>query len=581
MYNRGEVHVAKDGDTDAGEPRSGSPYDHQLLDTLLVRLGIGLIRTDPRGLVEYLSPLAERLTGWSSAEARGHKVERVFQVTQQVAERDPSSSSADGLEEAVLVSRGGQRYPIAQTIAPMRDSEGRILALIIAFQDITRRKLADLQLTRQATHDGLTGLLNREAFAASVDGALKAMRSKGQPFAVCQLDLDQFNLVNNTCGHTAGDTLLQWVASLLREEVRATDVLARLGGDVFGLVLGDTPFDVARRVVESVYDRLQHFQFTWADKTFSIGASIGLVPVEGGGWSANDVLRATDHACAMAKKGGRNQIHISTLEDEEITVRREDEEWVARIRKNLQEGGVTLFAQPILPLSHDVGGQLHFEVLLRMTGDDGLLRSAGRVIRATERYGLMASIDRWVVRHTLEALRAQPREVLDRVQLCSINLSGGSLHDRTLLEYVQQQLAATRVPPRLLCFEITETAAVDNLEQARWFIGELSAIGCRFALDDFGSGLASYGYIKDLPVDFLKISGDFVENIAASPLDRALVESINQIGKVLGIATVAEAVSSQAALEAVLTIGVDYAQGNWVGPPRPIAELLAAPAGGR
>jgi len=569
--------VGKDQDPELSESKGGL-CDQALLETLLVRLGIGLIRTDPRGQVEYLSPLAEKLTGWGTTEARGRKIERVYQVTPSTSERHLPSSSAEGLEEAMLVSRTGQRYPIAQTIVPRRNEEGQIRALIIAFQDISRRKLADLQLTRQATHDGLTGLLNREAFAASVDGAFKSMRSKGQPFAVCQIDLDQFNLVNNTCGHTAGDTLLQWVASLLREEVRETDVLARLAGDVFGLVLGDAPVDEARRVVESVYERLQHFQFTWADKTFSIGASIGLVPVESGDWSVNDVLRAADHACAMAKKGGRNQIHISTLEDEEITVRREDEEWVARIRKNLQEGGVTLFAQPILPLSHDEGGQLHFEVLLRMTGDDGLLRSAGRVIRATERYGLMASIDRWVVRHTLETLRAQPSEVLDRVQLCSINLSGGSLHDRTLLEYVQQQLAAARIPPRLLCFEITETAAVDNLEQARWFIGELSAIGCRFALDDFGSGLASYGYIKDLPVDFLKISGEFVENIASSPLDRALVESINQIGKVLGIATVAEAVSSQAALEAVLTIGVDYAQGLWVGPPRPLAEVLAPQA---
>jgi len=571
------VQVGKDQDPELSESKGGL-CDQALLETLLVRLGIGLIRTDPRGQVEYLSPLAEKLTGWGTTEARGRKIERVYQVTPSTSERHLPSSSAEGLEEAMLVSRTGQRYPIAQTIVPRRNEEGQIRALIIAFQDISRRKLADLQLTRQATHDGLTGLLNREAFAASVDGAFKSMRSKGQPFAVCQIDLDQFNLVNNTCGHTAGDTLLQWVASLLREEVRETDVLARLAGDVFGLVLGDAPVDEARRVVESVYERLQHFQFTWADKTFSIGASIGLVPVESGDWSVNDVLRAADHACAMAKKGGRNQIHISTLEDEEITVRREDEEWVARIRKNLQEGGVTLFAQPILPLSHDEGGQLHFEVLLRMTGDDGLLRSAGRVIRATERYGLMASIDRWVVRHTLETLRAQPSEVLDRVQLCSINLSGGSLHDRTLLEYVQQQLAAARIPPRLLCFEITETAAVDNLEQARWFIGELSAIGCRFALDDFGSGLASYGYIKDLPVDFLKISGEFVENIASSPLDRALVESINQIGKVLGIATVAEAVSSQAALEAVLTIGVDYAQGLWVGPPRPLAEVLAPQA---
>lgn len=552
---------------------TGNGRDHELLAMLLVRLGIGLIRTDPRGHVEYVSPFAEKLTGWSDAEARGHKVEKVLQVAPQTTQHH-STSSSDALEEVTLIARSGQHFPVAQTILPQRDEEGRIISLFIAFQDITRRKLADLQLTRQATHDGLTGLLNREAFATAVAGVLTSLRAKARPFAVCQIDLDQFNLVNNTCGHTAGDTLLQWVASLLREEVRETDVLARLGGDVFGLVLGDAAIDEARQVVDNVYHRLQDFQFTWADKTFSIGASIGLVPVEAGEWSVNDVLRAADHACSLAKKGGRNQIHISTLEDEEITVRREDEEWVARIRKNLQDGGVTLFAQPILPLMHDQGQGLHFEVLLRMTGDDGLLRSAGRVIRATERYGLMASIDRWVIRHTLETLRTQPRSVLDRVKLCSINLSGGSLHDRTLLEFVQQQLAASRIPPSRLCFEITETAAVDNLEQARWFIGELSAIGCRFALDDFGSGLASYGYIKDLPVDFLKISGEFVENMASSPLDRALVESINQIGKVLGIATVAEAVSSQAALEAVLTIGVDYAQGNWVGLPRPLTDLL-------
>lgn len=552
---------------------TGEGRDHELLATLLVRMGIGLIRTDPRGHVEYLSPFAEKLTGWSDAEARGHKVEKVLQVAPQTTSHH-STSSSEGLEEVTLIARSGQHFPVAQTILPQRDEEGRIVALFIAFQDITRRKLADLQLTRQATHDGLTGLLNREAFANAVEGVLTSLRTRGKPFAVCQIDLDQFNLVNNTCGHTAGDTLLQWVGSLLREEVRETDVLARLAGDVFGLVLGDAALDEARQVVDNVYHRLQDFQFTWADKTFSIGASIGLVPVEGGEWSVNDVLRAADHACSLAKKGGRNQVHISTLEDEEITVRREDEEWVARIRKNLQDGGVTLFAQPILPLTHDQGRGLHFEVLLRMTGDDGLLRSAGRVIRATERYGLMASIDRWVIRHTLETLRAQPRSVLDRIKLCSINLSGGSLHDRTLLEFVQQQLAASRIPPSRLCFEITETAAVDNLDQARWFIGELSAIGCRFALDDFGSGLASYGYIKDLPVDFLKISGEFVENMASSPLDRALVESINQIGKVLGIATVAEAVSSQAALEAVLTIGVDYAQGNWVGLPRPLTDLL-------
>ncbi len=552
---------------------AGDGRDHELLAALLSRLGVGLIRTDSSGVVEFVSPFAEKLTGWHEAEARGQRIEKVFQLTDEAGDHG-RVTAGEAMEEATLVSRSGQRFSIAHALTPEHDASGRIVSLVIAFNDVSQRKLADLQLTRQSTHDPLTGLLNREAFATCVETAVKALRSTRQPFAVCQIDLDQFNLVNNTCGHAAGDTLLQWVAALLREEARDKDALARLGGDVFGLVLGAVTLDDARQLVDGIFNRLQHFQFTWADKTFTVGASIGLVTMEGGEASVADIQRAADHACALAKQGGRNQIHISALEDEEITIRREDEEWVARIRKNFQEGNVTLFAQPILPLTHNEGPSLHFEVLLRMTGDDGLLRSAGRFIKATERYGLMASVDRWVIRRTLEVLRDQPREVLDRLRLCSVNLSGGSLHDRTLLEFVQQQLAASRISPSRFCFEITETAAVDNFEQARWFIGELSAIGCRFAIDDFGSGLASYGYLRDLPVDFLKISGDFVENLANSDLDRALVESINQIGKVLGIATVAEAVSSQAALEGVLTIGIDYAQGNWVGPPRPLVDLL-------
>lgn len=553
---------------------TGDGRDHELLATLLSRLGVGLIRTDSHGLVESVSPFAEKLTGWHQSEARGQRIEKVFQLIQEGGDHD-RASAGEAMEEATLVSRSGQRFSVAHALAPLYDADGRIVSLMIAFHDVSQRKLADLQLARQSTHDPLTGLLNREAFAGCVESALKALRTSRQPFGLCQIDLDQFKLVNNTCGHAAGDTLLQWVAALLREEARDKDALARLGGDVFGLVLGGVQVDDARRIVDGIFDRLQHFQFTWADKTFTVGASIGLVMMEAGEATVADILRAADHACTLAKQGGRKQIHISALEDEEMTVRREDEEWVAHIRKNLQEGNVTLFAQPILPLSQNKGSSLHFEVLLRMTGHDGLLRSAGRFIKATERFGLMASVDRWVIRRTLEVLRDQPRDVLDRLRLCSVNLSGGSLHDRTLLEFVQQQLAASRFPPNRLCFEITETAAVDNFEQARWFIGELSAIGCRFAIDDFGSGLASYGYLRDLPVDFLKISGDFVENIASSDLDRALVESINQIGKVLGIATVAESVSSQAALEGVLTIGVDYAQGNWVGPPRPLADLLA------
>jgi diguanylate cyclase (GGDEF)-like protein/PAS domain S-box-containing protein len=560
---------------------SGPLIDRSLLEDLLSRIEVGVIVTDAKGLVESLSPFAEKLTGWRETEARGQRIEKVFRLTSEGLASDEGSapertkaSRASDLDESVLLSRNGQRFAVEHTMAPVRDENSLIRSIVIVFHDVSQRKLASLQLTRQASHDSLTGLLNREAFMGRVDHALVELKGNGAPFAVCQVDLEQFNLVNNTCGHVAGDNLIQWVAATLREEAREQDTLARLGGDVFGLLLGRTSPEQASRLVAAALHRLQHFQFTWADKTFSVGASVGLVPVTEGAPAVAEVLAAADHACSLAKRSGRNQVAVHLLGDEELTRSQQEQEWVARIRKNLHEGGVTLFAQPIRPLRRNDQIGLHFEVLLRMTGEGGLLTSAARMIQATERHGLMASIDRWVIRKTMDVLREQPRAVTDRVRLCSINLSGGSFHDTSFLDFIGQQLAQAPVQPSQICFEITETAAIEDLEKAHRLIAELRALGCRFALDDFGSGLASYSHLKDLPVNFLKIAGEFVEDIASNDLDRAMVESINQIARVLGIETVAERVASQAALETILTVGVDYAQGNWVGLPRPLSELL-------
>ncbi len=558
-----------------------SASDPVLLAELLSRIEVGIIVTDAKGLVVSVSPFAERLTGWREAEARGHRIDKVFNLTSEGLPSDESPAHEAGrgprssdVDESVLQSRSGQRFAIEHTMAPVRDEQGLITSIVVVFRDVSQRKLASLQLTRQASHDSLTGLLNREAFMVRVGQALQALAEHSEPFAVCQVDLEQFNLVNNTCGHVAGDNLIQWVAATLREEAREQDSLARLGGDVFGLLLGRTAPDEARDVVAAALRRLQHFQFTWADKTFSVGASVGLVPVNEGGGEVAEVLAAADHACSLAKRSGRNQVAVHRLGDEEITRSQQEQEWVARIRKNLHEGGVTLFAQPIRPLRRSEEGKLHFEVLLRMTDEGGLLTSAARMIQATERHGLMASIDRWVIRKTLEILGEQPTDVVDRVELCTINLSGGSIHDTSFLDFITQHVQAAHVPAAKICFEITETAAIEDLEKARQLIATLRSLGCRFALDDFGSGLASYSHLKDLPVNFLKIAGEFVEDIATNELDRAMVESINQIARVLGIETVAERVASQAALEAILTIGVDYAQGNWVGLPRPLTTML-------
>ncbi|HUK14438.1 MAG TPA: EAL domain-containing protein [Thermoanaerobaculaceae bacterium] len=555
-----------------------------LLQLTLSRLGVGTIVTSPEGLVESLSPFAERLTGWNRAEAHGQPVEKVFRlVRSHVAFPDepdgatalsPAGGRLD-VAEAILVSRDGKRVAIEHTVAPIRGARGRIERITFVFHDVSQRNLASLQLARQSTHDPLTGLLNRHAFASRVEKALAELRQRGRPLAVCQIDIDQFNLVNNSCGHGAGDDLLQWTAAILREETGESDVVARLGGDVFAVLLQRDAAAEPQALAEALLRRLRTFEFSWEDKTFPVGACIGLVPIGAGSHAVAEVVAAADHACSLAKAQGRNQIRICRLEDEELALRRQEMDWVARIRKHLHDGGVSLYAQPIRHLARRGADECGFEVLLRMTTPGGDAASAGRMIQAAERYGLMGAIDRWVIRGALQELRRHPRRVIDRLRLCCINISRVSLHDRSILEFIHQQLAASKLPPAKVCFELTETAAVENLPQARWLIGELQAIGCRFALDDFGSGLASFAHLRELPVGFLKIAGAFVETLACDPLSQAMVESITQIARVLGCETIAESVSSQAALEAVEALGVDYAQGNWVGAPLPLAVACA------
>jgi diguanylate cyclase (GGDEF)-like protein len=478
-----------------------------------------------------------------------------------------------GVDESVLITRDGQRLDVEHTIAPVRDERGRIVRLIIAFHDISQRRLANLQLARLANHDPLTGLLNRHAFSEAVKRALERTKS-GATFSICQIDLDQFALVYHACGHDAAEDLLTWVGAMIREEVGGSAVVARMGGDVFAVLIERADLEAARSMAEALLRRFKEFHFTWADKTFPVSAGIGLIPVTDDRASIAEIFSAADHACVQAKRTGRSQLCICRLDDPQLAARQQDMAWVARIRKNLHEGNVFLYAQPIMPLASPAGDGLRFEVLLRVADEGGERVSPLRVIQAAERFGLMGAIDRWVIRHTLEALAGLPRAQLARLRLCCINLSSVSLHDPGVLEYIHQQLSQTRVPAQRVCFEITETAVVQNLLQARWLISELQAIGCRFALDDFGSGVASYAHLKDLPVNYLKIAGDFTQNVATSALDRAMVESIAQIGRVLNIGTIAEAVPDQLALDTVRGLGIDYVQGNFIGVPLPLAEVL-------
>ena len=561
--------------------------EKELAQVTLASIGDGVLATDGDGRVKYMNPVAEKLTGWTRDEALGRPLSEIFRLIEEASGRTVESLVERCLEEGLnlrlaeritLERRDGRRYAVESTCAPIRHADGRIVGTVIVFQDVSDKRLLALQLAHQATHDDLTGLLNRQAFDGHLQRALEESRALGSVHALCYLDLDQFKLINDTCGHLAGDELLCRVTALLQDSMRETDLVARLGGDEFAVLMPRRSLVEAERQVAQFHRTLQAYRFNWREKTFSIGASLGLVAISREFKTVAHLLSAADHACYVAKEKGRNRIQVYQ-EDDAAFIRRQGEmNWVVRIQETLEQNRFCLFSQSILPLSQAASRGIYFEVLLRMVEEDGRIHLPSDFIRAAERYGLMRSIDRWVIRECMKTLRTQPPPFLDLLHLCSINLSAVSLGDEGFLDFLEEELDASGVPGPKICFEITETAAIENFAQAEKLLARLSGRGVRFALDDFGSGMSSYSYLKDLPVSFLKIDGKFIKDIVTDPLDRAMVESINQVGHVMGLATVAEAVTSYAVIERLRAVGVDYAQGNWVSPPRPLGESCAAAA---
>jgi len=423
-------------------------------------------------------------------------------------------------------------------------------------------------LSYQASHDALTGLVNRREFERRLERIL-ATGLPDESHAVVYLDLDQFKVVNDTCGHVAGDELLRQVGAVLVSQVRKRDTVARLGGDEFGVLLEHCQQGQALRIAHQMREALQDFRFVWQDRGFTIGASMGLVPIGPGVDTVATVFRAADDACYAAKEQGRNRVHLYEPDDHELARRHGEMQWVPRIQEALAENRFALFYQPILPLGET--GRAHGEVLLRLLDRDGDLILPSAFIPAAERYNQMQAIDRWVIRRVFAALR-DPDSVMPSGSV-AINLSGQSLSDRQFLEFVEQQIEACAVVLERICFEITETAAIGNLSLAKRFFSALKPRGCRFALDDFGSGLSSFAYLKTLSVDFLKIDGGFVKDMMRDPIDHAMVEAIHRIGHVMGLETIAESVEDERILARLKAIGVNYAQGYAVGRPRPLRKL--------
>ncbi len=463
---------------------------------------------------------------------------------------------------------------VRDSVRLLCDSAGRPVELVGSWLDNTEAHLLSEQLKLQASLDSLTGLLNRRAFERCLQRALETARREGCAHALCYLDLDQFKVINDTCGHIAGDAVLRQLAHLLEGCIRKQDTLARLGGDEFGVLMEHCDTEGAMRVAKGLCKAVNDFRFVWSDKSFRLGVSIGMVPIDRTSHGLNAVLSAADTACYAAKDAGRNRIHIHTEDDVELARRHGEMQWVSRINQALEQNRFGLAFQPIVPVSEAPNGR-HYELLLRMFDETGVTILPGAFLPAAERYNLVGRLDQWVLDTAMSWLCENDRHLQD-ITLCSINLSGHSLGDERLLDRLATRLRTQGPEPSKLCFEVTETAAISNMYNAVDFIRTLRQMGCRFALDDFGSGLSSFAYLKNLPVDFIKIDGVFVEDIATNPVAHAMVRAINEIGQVMGMKTVAEFVDSEQTLETLRTIGVDYAQGYGIGRPRPIEELLGA-----
>ena len=469
-------------------------------------------------------------------------------------------------DNSVLITKNGDEVPIQDSAAPIRDRIGNIIGSVMVFHDVSKESRLFRQLSYQASHDTLTGLINRREFENRLAVALDLIKDNNEEtHALLYVDLDQFKVVNDTFGHTAGDALLRQLSEQIQCSIRSTDILARLGGDEFGILLERCSEERAIEVAENIRGSIEGYRFEWQDSFTTVRCSIGVVLVNSENADVASLMSSADVACYSAKDMGRNQVHF--YRDSDASLRHEEMKWVSRITSAVEDDRFELFFQPIIGIGKENGERRgHYELLLRMRDENGELVGPDQFIPAAERYNLMSTLDRWVIHEALSKLADRSEDGEAKFTL-AINLSGTSLSEDRFLDFVIDELEAQKLPKGAICFEITETAAISNLSRVVHFMRALKELGCKFSLDDFGSGLSSFTYLKNLPVDYLKIDGHFISKVAEDNVDESMVKAIHEVGSAMGIETIAERVETKAVLEKLGALGVEFAQGYYIARP--------------
>jgi diguanylate cyclase (GGDEF)-like protein/PAS domain S-box-containing protein len=559
-------------------PREPVARPHSTAWEALDALGEGVITTDLQGRIVYVNRAAGALVGRAAAEANGRTLFEVIELVEEGDRKalgDPvrqcltTGGRVQGGRRGVVVAGDGDgERSIELSVSPLRDAAGELAGTVIALRDVTDLRGITRQMSYQASHDGLTGLVNRREFERRLQESLEEAHAGGSRHVLCYLDLDRFKAVNDECGHSAGDGMLREVAGLIKGAVRDSDTVGRLGGDEFGILLAGCPLEKARQIADDVVRSVGEFRFVWKDKIFAIGVSVGLVEISRESGSLEDLLGAADSACYVAKKRG-GHVHVYSARDEAAARGRGEIHWLQRLQSALRDGRFDLHAQPIVAVDADAARGPGLEVLLRLRDDDGGFVTPAEFMPAAERYRLMPYVDRWVVQDALAKFASGVLKPPPGRSLC-INLSGQTLGDASFLEFVVECLDRTRVAPDQVCFEVTENSVITNIEHARRFIDVLHDMGCQFALDDFGRGLSSFANLKNLRLDYLKIDGYFIRNLASDSVNQAMVTAMIRMARSLNFQIVAEHVEDAAAAESARRMGVDFLQGYQTGRPQPL-----------